>query len=403
MIREMYAEIQKQTDKHSVSELCEIYGVSRSGYYKWLKRAGQLNWYEKTHKILDSYVLDIHSHHPMMGYRQIRDKLYLEFGWIVSDPTVWKSMKRLRIHGYTRRRKATATGTNLEHIRYANVLNRKFKAEKPMQKIVTDVTYIKHNGKWYYLAGYRLLGGAYREKIPAYVSGLPVPGLEEKVRLALEWKEKGFSAIKLQIGYGMEEDIRIMMALRKALGPDVKLMIDAHWNYTVPQAIKLARRLEPLGVEFLECPLNPEDTDGYAELAAAVDLPIALGEADRTHWQYKEILTKRSCDILQPDVGRCGITELMRIAQMAEVFGRPVAPHLSVGQGACIAATLHCDAALYNFYGMQEYQPSILPVANEFLAEPIICENGFLRVPDKPGLGLVFDEDKLRKYSDNTR
>lgn len=75
MIREMYAEIQKQTDKHSVSELCEIYGVSRSGYYKWLKRAGQLNRYEKTHKILDSYVLDIHSHHPMMGYRQIRETL----------------------------------------------------------------------------------------------------------------------------------------------------------------------------------------------------------------------------------------------------------------------------------------------------------------------------------------
>ena len=154
MIQEMYAEIQKQTDKHSVSELCEIYGVSRSGYYKWLKRAGQLNRYEKTHKILDSYVLDVHSHYPMMGYRQIRDKLRLEFDWIVSDPTVWKSMRRLGIHGYTRRRKAAATGTNLEHIRYSNVLNRNFKAEKPMQKIVTDVTYIKHNGKWYYLAGY---------------------------------------------------------------------------------------------------------------------------------------------------------------------------------------------------------------------------------------------------------
>ena len=74
MIQEMYAEIQKQTDKHSVSELCSIYGVSRSGYYKWLKRNGQLNQYEKTHEILDNYVLDIHSHHPMMGYRQIRDK-----------------------------------------------------------------------------------------------------------------------------------------------------------------------------------------------------------------------------------------------------------------------------------------------------------------------------------------
>ena len=115
MIQEMYAEIQKQTDKHSVRELCEIYGVSRSGYYKWLKRAGQLNRYEKTHQILDRHVLDIHSHHPMMGYRQIRDKLYLAFGWIVSDPTVWKSMKRLGIHGYTRHRKTPVTGSNLDN------------------------------------------------------------------------------------------------------------------------------------------------------------------------------------------------------------------------------------------------------------------------------------------------
>lgn len=149
----MYAEIQRQTDKHSVSELCSIYGVSRSGYYKWLKRAGQPNQFEKIHRILDGFVQDIHSHHPMMGYRQIRDKLCLEFGWIVSDPTVWKSMKRLGIHGYTRRSKAVST-QGLEHTRYANILNRKFKAEKPMEKIVTDVTYIKHKGKWFYLAGY---------------------------------------------------------------------------------------------------------------------------------------------------------------------------------------------------------------------------------------------------------
>lgn len=153
MIQEMYAEIQRQTDKHSVKELCGIYGVSRSGYYKWLKRVGQRNRYEKTHQILDSYVLDIHSHHPMMGYRQIKDKLCLEFGWIVSDPTVWKSMKRLSIHGYTRRRKAPAA-SGLEHIRYPNVLNRKFRAQRPLEKIVTDVTYINHNGKWYYLAAY---------------------------------------------------------------------------------------------------------------------------------------------------------------------------------------------------------------------------------------------------------
>ena len=246
---------------------------------------------------------------------------------------------------------------------------------------------------------YQLLGGAYRKEIPAYVSGLPVPTLEEKVELALSWKEKGFTAIKLQIGYGMKEDIRIMAALREALGPDFRLMIDAHWNYTVAQAVQLARHLEELNVEFLECPLNPELLDGYAELAATVDIPVTLGEADRTHWQYKTILDKDACDILQPDVGRCGITELMRIGELAELYGRPVAPHLSVGQGACIAATLHCDAALYNFYGIQEYQPSILPVANEFLAEPILCEKGWFTVPEGPGLGITIDEEKVRFYA----
>ena len=248
---------------------------------------------------------------------------------------------------------------------------------------------------------YQLLGGAYRMSIPAYISGLPVEGLEEKVKLAQSWKDQGFQAIKLHIGYGMEEDIRIMTALRKALGADYKLMIDAHWNYTVAQAVKLARKLEDLDVEFLECPLNPEDLNGYAELSAAVDIPVALGESDRTHWQYKDILDKMSCDILQPDVGRCGITELMRIAELAELYGRPVAPHLSVGQAGCIAATLHWDAAMYNFYGMQEYQPSIVPVANEFLVRPIVCENGHLRLPDGPGLGIEFDEDKIKYYSMN--
>ena len=153
MIQEMYAEIRKQTSKHSVSELCSIYEVSRSGYYKWLKRAELPNRYEKSHEILDNYVRDIHSHHPMMGYRQIRDKLCLEYGWIISDPSVWKSMKRIGIRGYTRRRK-TPVASGLEHIRHPNILNRNFNAEKPMQKIVTDVTYIKHGGKWFYLAGY---------------------------------------------------------------------------------------------------------------------------------------------------------------------------------------------------------------------------------------------------------
>lgn len=150
----MYAEIHSQVDKHSVTELCTIYGVSRSGYYKWLQRSGRANQYEQAQQILDTYVSDIHTHHPMMGYRSIRDTIALEFGWLVSDPSVWKSMKRLRIHGYTRRRKNPSAGSGMEHTCYPNLLHRDFKATSPMQKVVTDVTYIKFGGKWFYLAAY---------------------------------------------------------------------------------------------------------------------------------------------------------------------------------------------------------------------------------------------------------
>lgn len=254
-------------------------------------------------------------------------------------------------------------------------------------------------GKYYKQPVYKLLGGSYRTEIAAYVSGLPVESLEEKMKLAESWKSKGFKAIKLHIGYGMKEDIRIMEALRNKLGDDFKLMIDAHWNYSVADAVKLGRAMEKLNVEFLECPLNPEDIEGYAELAATLDIPVALGEGERTHLQFKEHLLKKSCDILQPDVGRTGITELMRIAKLADAFNKPVAPHLSVGQGPCIAATLQCCASMYNFYGLQEFQPSILTVANEFLKDPIICENGFFKVPNSYGLGIDIDEEKVRQYS----
>jgi len=154
MIHQMYAEIQKHANNHSITELCKVYGVSRSGYYKWLSRHGEKNRYEKTQQVLDKHVQDIHIHYPMMGYRAIRDTLEWEFGWKVSDLSVWRSMKRLSIHGYVRRRKTPDLGSGREHHRCRNELGRNFKAEAPLQKIVTDVTYIKFRGKWYYLAAY---------------------------------------------------------------------------------------------------------------------------------------------------------------------------------------------------------------------------------------------------------
>ena len=154
MIQQCYVEIQKQTARHSVTELCSLYGVSRSGYYKWLHRRGKLNRYEASQQLLDSYVSDIHAHHPMMGYRSVRDILALQFGWIVCDLSVLKSMQRLRIQGYSRKKKHSSSDCGLLHTRYPNLLQRNFKASAPLQKVVTDVTYLRFHGQWYYLAAY---------------------------------------------------------------------------------------------------------------------------------------------------------------------------------------------------------------------------------------------------------
>lgn len=150
----MYAQIQRQADRHSIAELCSIYGVSRSGYYKWKKRNGNINRYEQAQQALDTLVSDIHAHYPMMGYRSVRDVLALQFGLHVSDPSVWKSMRRLQIYGYTRRRKVPCSGSGMQHTRYPNWLKRNFHADMPMQKVVTDVTYLRFHGSWYYLAAY---------------------------------------------------------------------------------------------------------------------------------------------------------------------------------------------------------------------------------------------------------
>ena len=153
MIQQIYAYIEKESVSHSVKELCDVYGVSRSGYYKWLKRKGTSNRYERQQQELDYYVADVHSHYPSQGYRSIADTLLNQYGWAVSDASVLKSMQRLGIKGYVRKQKSP-TPIGAEHNRFSNVLNRDFYSDKPMQKLVTDVTYIKNKGKWYYLACY---------------------------------------------------------------------------------------------------------------------------------------------------------------------------------------------------------------------------------------------------------
>ena len=242
---------------------------------------------------------------------------------------------------------------------------------------------------------HQLLGGAFRDEIPCYVSGLPRPTAEERVDLAQTYTEQGFDAFKLAAGHGVRADVKSVAALREALGEDATLLLDAHWVYSLDEAVQLGHALTNLGAGFFEAPINPEDVESHAQLAAAVAVPVAIGETERTRYQFRPWLTQKAADILQPDVGRAGISEVFKIASLAEAFNVKMAPHLSVGLGICIAATIQVAAAIPNLY-LLEYQPPVFEIANALLESPLVCRDGCYEVPSGAGIAVALDENRLR-------
>lgn len=241
---------------------------------------------------------------------------------------------------------------------------------------------------------YQLLGGAYRDEIPCYVSGLPKPTAAERAELAQSFVDEGFLAFKLAAGHGVREDIASVASLRAALGDEATILLDAHWVYGLDEAVRLGQALGDLGLGFFEAPINPEDIESHVQLAAAVSTPIAIGETERTRYQFRPWLTQKAADILQPDVGRAGISEVIKIAGLAEAFNVKMAPHLSVGLGICIAASIHAAAAIPNLH-LLEYQPPVFEIANQLLVSPLTCEAGSYVIPNGPGLGVALDENRL--------
>ncbi|HEV2125680.1 MAG TPA: mandelate racemase/muconate lactonizing enzyme family protein [Chloroflexota bacterium] len=241
----------------------------------------------------------------------------------------------------------------------------------------------------------QLLGGTYRTDVPVYVSGVPTAvAVEERVAIVRSWAEQGFSQVKLKLGMGIEQDVANVRALRQALGREAGVMVDVHWRYNAAEALRLGQQLEAMNVTFLESPVWGEDLDGLAELAHALALPIAAGEEYRTRYAFRDAFIRRAIDVPQPDVGRCGITELVRIASLAETFNLPCALHVGVGLGIYLAATIQVAAALPNFQIM-EYQPLMHELGNRMLTAPLTCADGHYRVPKGPGLGTAVDEGAL--------
>ncbi len=185
-----------------------------------------------------------------------------------------------------------------------------------------------------------------------------------------------------------KEDIRRVSEVRKGLGDDVWIAVDANQKWDLPTAMRVGRELEQLGVAWFEEPLLCEDIAGHAKLAAALDIPIAMGETLGSRFEFDAYLRANAVDILQPDIIRVGgITEMVKVVTLADVAQLPVAPH------HMMECTIQVACGVMKS-GPIEYMPW---VAGAF-AEPMQIENGRMLPPQKPGLGLEIPEEIIQRY-----
>jgi len=248
-----------------------------------------------------------------------------------------------------------------------------------------------------------------RERVQAYATGFyrkrDGDPLQYLVAEAEERVAAGFSAIKLKLGFGINEDVRLCQAVRKAIGDEIGIMVDANHAYDAPAAIQLGMRIEELDIGWFEEPVPPEDLGGYREVKAALRIPIAGGEAEFTRWGFRPLLVERAIDILQADTCAAGgISECKKIADMANAFGIRVNPHVW-GTGVALAASLqliaalpHNPPALHPVEPLLEFDQSEHPIRMAVIEEPIIQRAGWVDVPKQPGLGIEIDRQAVEQF-----
>ncbi|MCG8482468.1 MAG: mandelate racemase/muconate lactonizing enzyme family protein [Clostridia bacterium] len=256
-------------------------------------------------------------------------------------------------------------------------------------------------GKYYNVPVYQLLGGKYRDKIQAYGTFIPADRPEDNKKIANDLVEKGFRSMKFGggiLGDDPDADVKIIKAVREAVGDDIQVQIDlaAKWR-TAGHTIDVAQRVEDCNLNWIEEPVLSDDVNSYAKLSNAVKPKIAGGETLTTRHEFKYFLEHGKPDIVQPDVTRCGgITEAKKIYDMAAMDGTQLVPH-GFSTGILIAATVHFLASCE--YGtLIEYSQSTSPLFKYLVSNMIEFNEGYVEVPDSPGLGIELNEDIISRY-----
>jgi L-alanine-DL-glutamate epimerase-like enolase superfamily enzyme len=248
---------------------------------------------------------------------------------------------------------------------------------------------------------WRLLGGRRAERMPAYASG----GWADEARIGEQLlgyvEQGGFRAVKMRVGVMDGEPHRSaarVRAARTALGPDVKLMADAHGTWTVAEAKAFCRMVEDCDLYWLEEPVTADDKTGLAEVRRAATVPIATGESEFTRHDFREIAELRAADVLQPDLAIAGgLTEGVRIGAIASAYNLRLAPHLWSGAPAFAAGVALAASQSAGF--ILEYSLGANPLLHELIHEKFAVVDGQLEVPDRPGLGIVVDEGFVRRHA----
>jgi L-alanine-DL-glutamate epimerase-like enolase superfamily enzyme len=248
---------------------------------------------------------------------------------------------------------------------------------------------------------WRLLGGRRAARMEAYASGgwADEAGIGEQ--LAGYVARGGFRAVKMRVGVMDGEPHRSaarVRAARRALGPDVKLMADAHGTWTVAEAKAFCRMVEDCDLYWLEEPVTADDKTGLAEVRRSTAVPIATGESEFTRHDFREIAELRGADVLQPDLAIAGgITEGQRIGAVASAFNLRLAPHLWSGAPAFAAGLALAASQTSGF--ILEYSLGANPLLHELIAEPFTVVDGALEIPERPGLGITVDEAFVRRHA----
>ncbi len=273
-----------------------------------------------------------------------------------------------------------------------------------------DIALWDIKGKHYSTPVSLLLGGRFREQVRAYATGsFRKEGVDRVADISSEvagYVAEGFHAVKIKIGFEVEEDLRVIEAVRDSIGEHTRLMIDANHGYDTLEAIELGQRAAKFNIDWFEEPVLPELLAAYQQVRSGQPIAVAGGETWHGRYGMQAPLEEHVVDIIQPDICGCGgFSEIRRIADMAAMQGIRLVPHVW-GTGVQLAASLQWMAAMIPnpprrvpLEPILEFDRTHNPFRQAILTQPLEHQQGIVQIPDGPGLGIEINRDALRQFS----